>query len=324
MSSIVDTHPSIAEEWSPRNPVGADQVTKGSSVKALWVDALGHEWAARVADRALKNSGCPYCKNQKVLEGFNDLQTTNPTLAAEYHPENELKVTEITERSLRVVSWIGSCGHAWKAKPVNRTLGTGCPFCANQKILVGFNDFASTCPELMQEWSASNTMDPTQLSRVSRARVQWVCAVGHTWKATIKDRATRGGTSCPKCVNVRESKIESYLCESLASNFGQTIQQYDTGLRWPSGHKVVVDGFVPELNLIVEWDGSKWHASRVDKDREKSEMLLDAEFKVLRLRERPLPMLAISHANYSELAMSHRAVEPYFEAQIREGVAAFG
>ena len=34
--------------------------------------------------------------------------------------------------------------HSWKAAIKDRTQGTGCPYCANKKVLVGFNDLATT------------------------------------------------------------------------------------------------------------------------------------------------------------------------------------
>jgi len=268
----------------------------------------------------LKGATCPYCTNKKVLPGFNDLATIRPDLAAEYSTDNELAATEITAGSLRKVNWFGLCGHKWAATPVNRKLGTGCPYCANQKLLVGFNDFATVHPHLLPEWGPGNAKSPTELTGGSTTRVQWVCPQGHTWDTTIKNRTTRGGTGCPLCVNVRESQIEGHLHRTLVGLLGEAEHQYDTELKWPSGHKVVVDVYIPKTHTVVEWDGSKWHSTRSAKDDQKSWILLDAGFRVLRLREYPLPMLSISHRDYAEINVSHRIVEPYFTSKLREGL----
>ncbi len=56
-----------------------------SNRKAWWVCALGHRWQAAVSARA-GGSDCPYCAGRKVLAGFNDLATKDPTVAAEWDP----------------------------------------------------------------------------------------------------------------------------------------------------------------------------------------------------------------------------------------------
>ena len=47
----------------------------------LW----GHEWQATVNDRST-GYGCPVCSGNTVLAGYNDLATTHPELAKQWHP----------------------------------------------------------------------------------------------------------------------------------------------------------------------------------------------------------------------------------------------
>lgn len=44
------------------------------------------EWQASILNRNSGRSNCPYLSGKLVLEGFNDLQTINPELAAQWHP----------------------------------------------------------------------------------------------------------------------------------------------------------------------------------------------------------------------------------------------
>lgn len=48
-----------------------------------------------------KGYGCPYLNGQAVWEGFNDLATMNPDIAAQWHPtkNGDLKPTDITSGS---------------------------------------------------------------------------------------------------------------------------------------------------------------------------------------------------------------------------------
>lgn len=55
--------------------------------------------------------------------------------------------------------------------------------------------------------------------------------------------------------------------------------------------------------VAIEYDGSYWHAGKVDKDTEKSLDLLQAGFLVARLREDPLPSLPISDERYAEFVV---------------------
>ncbi|MCW1100212.1 DUF559 domain-containing protein [Streptomyces sp. RS2] len=52
--------------------------------------------------------------------------------------------------------------------------------------------------------------------------------------------------------------------------------------------------------LVIEYDGSYWHADKTGLDIEKSRDLLAAGYLVARLREHPLPPLPIDDPNYAE------------------------
>ena len=83
--SLAETHPEIAAQWHPDNPVRPTDVTFGSNKKAQWVCSEGHEWESTVYHRS-RGTGCPYCSGKKAIRGVNDLTTTHPALAAQWHP----------------------------------------------------------------------------------------------------------------------------------------------------------------------------------------------------------------------------------------------
>ncbi len=83
-----------------------------------------------MTDRALLNSGCPYCSNQKVLKGFNDLATTHPILAKQIVGTNPKTLVAGTNKK---VKWKCSEGHYWLATVHSRSsagMQRGCPTCA--------------------------------------------------------------------------------------------------------------------------------------------------------------------------------------------------
>ncbi|MBQ3527539.1 MAG: zinc-ribbon domain-containing protein [Clostridia bacterium] len=196
----------IAEwNWDKNNKIGLDpsKITVGSHSKAWWICKYGHEWEAEIKNRAKSGTGCPYCSNKKVLIGFNDLATTNPEIAAEWHFEKnkELLPTMVSEGSIKKVWWKCSKGHEWRALVVNRAVRkSGCPYCANQKVLIGFNDLATTNPEIAAEWHFEKNKEllPTMVSPGSNKKVWWKCSKGHEWQTLVVKKAVRKN-GCPYC-----------------------------------------------------------------------------------------------------------------------------
>ncbi len=193
-NDLQTTHPDIAREadFDPTT------VAAGSNKKMRWKCAAhGHMWEAKVSHRVgPKGSGCPICSNRKVLVGFNDLQTTHPDLAREAN----FDPTTVTAGTHNKMPWkCESFGHEWTSVVKDR-IGqdaTGCPFCSNKMILIGFNDLQTTHPELAREAN----FDPTTVVAGSNKKLRWKCAAhGHEWETTVIHR-TGGEQGCPICAN---------------------------------------------------------------------------------------------------------------------------
>lgn len=201
-NDLATKNPTLADQWHPtkNGHLQPTDVACGSDKKVWWLCGSGHEWEAVISSR---NSGinCPYCSNQKLLVGFNDLATTNPSLAAQWHPtkNGELTPSDVMGGTHRQVWWLGDCGHEWKAAIGSRNAGRGCVFCANQQVLAGFNDLATTNPSLAAQWHPTKNTDlhPTDVTRSSNKKVWWICQYGHEWETTVNHRSA--GRGCPVC-----------------------------------------------------------------------------------------------------------------------------
>jgi hypothetical protein len=188
-NDLATTNPELATEadgWDPTT------LTAGSGKVVGWKCSLGHTWTSTVTGRD-RGNGCSVCGNKSVLVGFNDLATTNPELATE---ADGWDPTTLTAGSGKVVGWKCSLGHTWKAKIYHRTNGVGCAVCSGHAVLAGFNDLATTNPELATE---ADGWDPTTLTAGSGKVVGWKCSLGHTWTSTIDNRSK--GKGCPTCSN---------------------------------------------------------------------------------------------------------------------------
>ena len=219
INDLATTHPELSAQWHPdkNGDLKPTDVVAGSNRKVWWrhrmPDGTWHEWEAKISGRARRGARCPYCSRQIVLPGFNDLATTNPELAKQWHPDKngDLEPTDLMAGSERKVWWRHWCDearswHEWEAVVSNRTFnGTGCPVCAGRQVQVGFNDLATTHPELSAQWHPDKNGDlkPTDITAGSNRKVWWRCDKGHEWQATASKRAAVKGVPCPYCGNKR-------------------------------------------------------------------------------------------------------------------------
>ncbi len=210
LNDLASLNPTLAAEWNfeKNGDLSPSMVSLHSGRNVWWKCSLGHEWQATVANR-VKDRGCPYCAGKNVLSGFNDLTTTNPTLALEWHPtkNKDLLPTMVTSGSHKKVWWICKNGHEWETEIVNRTTAnTGCPYCSGKRVLSGYNDLFSKNAKLASEWHPTKNEDllPSMVSASSHKKVWWLCKNGHEWQAEIANR--NAGNGCPICRKNKKRK----------------------------------------------------------------------------------------------------------------------
>ena len=210
INDLATLKPELADEWSSKNdPLKPTMVTTGSHKKVIWQDKYGHEWTTTVKSRALNGTGCPYCSHNKILVGFNDLASQHPQIASEWSERNyPLKPDMVTVFANRKVWWRCSKGHEWNTLISTRSGGSGCPYCSGQLLLKGFNDFATTHPQLAQEWSDRNLpLTPDMINEKSRRNVWWKCReCGYEWQSVVYARVK--GTVCPVCADRAVTKLQ--------------------------------------------------------------------------------------------------------------------
>lgn len=209
-------YPELAKEWDYEKNKGKrpEDYTSTSGQKVSWLCKLKHTYIASIAHR-VNGTGCPYCAGKKVLKGFNDLETLYPEIAKEWDFEkNSLKPSGVSSGSNTKFSWVCPLGHGYDAVVYSRIGGTGCPYCAGRKVLVGFNDLDTTNPDLAKEWDyTKNIKTPTEVTAGSHSYTWWICKERHSWRAQIKSRTT--GVGCPTCA---QPHLEKYTEAWLISN----------------------------------------------------------------------------------------------------------
>lgn len=200
--------PELASQWHPvlNGDVTPQEVTAKSHSRAWWVcpEDDRHEWEATVKDRAF-GYGCPFCTNQRVLAGYNDLATLEPEIVKEWHPtkNGDLTPQEVNRAGKQRIWWLCevSSRHEWQSTSGDRIKGYGCPYCSGNKVLAGYNDLATTHPEVAAEWhpTKNGKKSVTEVSKGSVTRYWWLCPEGHSFTQIPNSRTH--GRGCPYCSN---------------------------------------------------------------------------------------------------------------------------
>lgn len=118
VNDLATRSPAVAEQWHPEKngDLTPDRVAAGSDRRRWWLCEHGHEWLARVANRAA-GAGCPTCARRGApRRGPNRLSDQHPRTAARWHPtkNGDLRPADVTGGSNQVVWWLGECGHEWQ------------------------------------------------------------------------------------------------------------------------------------------------------------------------------------------------------------------
>lgn len=203
-NDMATTHPALAVEFDPlRNaPFTPATVVAGTGKKLWWKCARGHEWETTGNSRVSGGTGCPTCAGQRILDGFNDLATVRPDIAADWHPtkNGDRRPSEVTASNGTKAWWFGRCGHEWESVIASRTgQGVGCPVCSGHRTLSGFNDLATLQPLVARSWhpTRNGSLTPSDVNQYSNSIRWWLCEKEHEWQSAVNNRSH--GQGCPFC-----------------------------------------------------------------------------------------------------------------------------
>ncbi|DBA68594.1 TPA: hypothetical protein ACH3X2_013532 [Trebouxia sp. C0005] len=159
-------------------------------------------------------------------------------LQKQWHAKLNMHLGHIVIRpaSKRKVWW--SCDqcpdglpHIWEATVVNRTYGTGCPFCSG-KAVCQHNTLARKAPDVALFWDAkkNHPMSPNHVTVSSNMRAHWKCsACLHEWQASVLNKV-HYTTGCPKCAKANAGRKADGTRQKHPS-FGRAkhalLQQWD-------------------------------------------------------------------------------------------------
>ena len=95
------------------------------------------------------------------------------------------------------ISFMCKKGHTWKVRPSDILSGRGCPYCANKRVLIGYNDLATTSQDICQH--LVHVDDAYKYTRWSNKRIDFKCTLcGHVQNRRVSTIAHRG-FRCEHC-----------------------------------------------------------------------------------------------------------------------------
>lgn len=281
-------YPVLSLEWNHKRNKGLvpSDYLPYSNTKVWWICSEGHEWQSTIYNRTIAGRGCPYCSNQKILAGYNDLETLCPSIAKEWDfDKNKKKPSDYGKNSTYKAWWICPNGHSYEASIHNRINGkTACPYCANQKILKGFNDFQTTNPDLLKDWDyTNNELKPDEVFANSHTKVWWICKNKHHYQASLADHTK--GIGCPFCNKRKKSSFpEQAIYYYIKQVFPDAVNGYKNNDIL--GKHMELDIFIPSVNVGIEYDGRVFHNKQsIAKDNRKYNLCHSHNISLIRIME---------------------------------------
>lgn len=161
---------------------------------------------------------------KKLIVGENDLATVCPQAAAMLSKKNSFTAYEVAGMSGMIAIFdCPKCKHEFEAtvrnvvRNIKKSKGnsTGCAICAGLKVVVGYNDLATTCPEVAAMLSAKNADFATKYTKGSNVFASFICPdCKKEFEAKIC-KVANAVNPCPYCRDTKflanHMDLETYL-----------------------------------------------------------------------------------------------------------------
>ena len=213
----------------------------------------GHTFEQSLQSRR-NQRGCPFCSRKRAWPGESDLFTELPHLREswDFARNAHLNPASLTKGSDKKAWWRCERGHQFE-KSVYEMSKSGCFYCSNKKLLVGFNDLATVRPDLAAEFDASKNggLTPQDLLFGTSKKVWWRCHVGHSFESKVSQR-NFSGSGCAVCKGKRSEPGFS----DLKTKYPQIAESWDMELN----EGLVPENFSPTSAQKVWWKCPKGHS----------------------------------------------------------------
>ena len=151
---------------------------------------------------------------QKIATGKKDKSVASSKLIDSWNWDKNKNISpeNIKLGSKRKLWWKCEKGHEWQAAVSSRSGkgSCGCPICAGQQVLPGYNDLQTIYPEIAKCWDYSkNEKKPSEVMPMDNRKYWWICqSCGKSYLTAVCKRTTRTQV-CPDCA--RQNTVASHF-----------------------------------------------------------------------------------------------------------------
>ena len=147
-------------------------------------------------------------------------------------------------------------------------------------------------------------VEPTQ--HYSGGNIKWLFQClncGYEKEAAIGDMRKGYGASCPVCGDKVKSLGEKKLCQILTEQNIKFIQQktFDSCVFVTSGRKGFFDFYLPDLNILIEYDGIQHFIDRKGRKDRLEEIQERDSYKTNWCKENNIPLIRIPYLDFNLL-----------------------
>ena len=135
-----------------------------------------------------------------------------------------------------------------------------------QQLLDEFGNGDGIYEDELGMWHA-----PSDFAYGSGKKIKWTCDKKHTWEATILSR-TNCKSRCPYCITSSTSYPEQFIYWGIKVIYPNTQNRYHLFKSEENLRGFEYDIYIPELKLLIEYSGEKWHEGKEERDQMKKEL----------------------------------------------------
>lgn len=146
-------------------------------------------------------------------------------------------------------------GHIWLSTPHDVLDGYGCPFCAGNTVLRGYNDLWTTNPEIAA--MLKNPDDGYELSKGSHRKVDWICPDCGTPKNASVKQVMAYGLACAKCSD--GISYPNRFIAALLSQLPVDTVTPEWSPKWIGRYRYDIYFVYNNQEYVVEMDGGIGH-----------------------------------------------------------------
>lgn len=261
-----------SECWSSRNKLSPRDIRKYTHDK-YWFDCPDcfHEFEISIASVTDGDHWCSYCADQKLCDNstcslcFNKSFASHPK-AVYWSNRNLLTPRQVFKSSShKYIFTCMTCQHYFSISLSKIVTGNWCTFCSNKELCA--NEFCSACYDKSFEahhrssnWDFEKNYPttPRDIFR-STAKPYWfICDNGHSF-SNSPNAITNNSLQvwCSQCRHKTQDKLSKWLKGQYPLYTIISEAKFKWCVWAVSKRYCPFDFYIPELNLLIELDGSQ-------------------------------------------------------------------